>query len=88
MFDKNSSTSVSSCQNQPKEGREGEVKAEKGGKGRLLTPEEAAQRLRVSPVTIRNWCWSGRLPAVKVSVLWRIWEKDLDEFIKEQKKES
>jgi len=54
-------------------------------RGRLLTPEEAAERLRVSPETIKKWCRIGRLPGVKVSVLWRVWEKDVDAFIKEKK---
>jgi len=54
-------------------------------RGRLLTPEEAAERLRVSPETVKKWFRSGRLRGVKVSVLWRVWEKDLDAFIKENK---
>jgi len=50
---------------------------------RLLTPEEAAERLNVSPLTVRKWLRSGRLRGVKVSVLWRIREQDLEKFIKE-----
>ena len=30
-----------------------------------LTVQEAAQRARRSPETIRRWIWSGRLPATK-----------------------
>ena len=60
------------------------MRAEK--KSRLLTPEEAAERLAVSPVTIRNWLRRGKLKGVKVSVLWRVREKDLDNFIQEQEK--
>lgn len=52
-------------------------------KMKLLTPEEAAERLNVSPLTIRKWLRSGRLRGVKVSVLWRIREQDLEKFIKE-----
>ena len=33
----------------------------------LLTPEEAAERLNVSPRTIREWLRTGRLRGVKVA---------------------
>ena len=35
-----------------------------GGKEIYLTPHEAAQRLRVSPVTLRHWSLEGRLAFV------------------------
>ena len=57
-------------------------------KSRLLTPEEAAERLNVSPVTIRNWLRMGKLNGVKVSVLWRVREEDLEDFIQIRKKEK
>jgi len=60
------------------------VKTEEQTKGRLLKPEEAAERLAVSPNTIKKWLRSGKLPGVKVNVLWRIYEKDLNSFIKHQ----
>jgi excisionase family DNA binding protein len=50
-------------------------------KEKLITPEEAADRLAVSPVTIRNWLRMGKLNGVKVSSLWRIREEDLENFI-------
>lgn len=52
---------------------------------RLLTPEEAADRLNVSPMTVRKWLRSGKLRGVKVSVLWRVRESDLDAFIEEKR---
>jgi excisionase family DNA binding protein len=54
-------------------------------KDALLTPEEAAKRLNVSPVTVRKWLRSGKLRGVKVSVLWRVRESDLNEFIRIQR---
>lgn len=54
----------------------------------LLTPEEAAKRLKVSPETIKKWCRSGKLPGVKVSVLWRVRERDLARFIKERERKE
>src|SRR5690606_41000007 len=52
---------------------------------KLLTPEEAAERLNVSPVTIRKWLRTGKLRGVKVSVLWRVKESDLNDFIENRR---
>lgn len=52
---------------------------------KLLTPEEAAERLNVSPVTIRKWLRAGKLRGVKVSVLWRVKESDLNDFIENRR---
>lgn len=49
---------------------------------RLLSTEEVAERLNVSPLTVRKWLRSGRLRGIKVSVLWRVRESDLNAFIK------
>lgn len=48
---------------------------------KLLTPEEAASRLIVSPKTVRDWLREGTLNGVKVGKLWRIREADLKNFI-------
>lgn len=50
-------------------------------KSRLLKPEEAAWRLGISPTTIKKWLRNGKLPGVKVGILWRIDESDLEKFI-------
>jgi len=55
---------------------------------KLLTPEEAAKRLAVSPETVKKWLRTGKLNGVKVSVLWRVREKDLEDFIQIRKKEK
>ncbi len=47
----------------------------------LLTPQETADRLRVSMKTITNWLREGRLPGVKVGPFWRIREDRLERFI-------
>lgn len=49
---------------------------------RLLTPEEVADRLVVSPKTIRDWLRGGRLKGVKTGKLWRVREGDLEAFLK------
>jgi excisionase family DNA binding protein len=49
----------------------------------LLTVEEAAQRLKVTPYTIRKWLRQGRLRGIKVAggQRWRIRAEDLDALI-------
>lgn len=47
----------------------------------LLTMEEAAERLSVSPRNIRHQIYLRRLPIVKVGRLVRIDERDLEAFI-------
>lgn len=49
---------------------------------RLLTPEEAADILVVSPNTVRHWLRTGTLKGIKVGLQWRIRKSDLEEFIK------
>ena len=43
----------------------------------LLTPEEVAAILRVSPKSIRKWLKEGTLQGIKVGRLWRIKESEL-----------
>jgi excisionase family DNA binding protein len=49
----------------------------------LLTPEEAAARLHLSPITVKKWLRAGRLPGVKLGGkgLWRVRESDLAAYI-------
>ena len=52
----------------------------------VFTPEEVAQKLRVHPNTIRDYLKDGILPGIKLGRIWRVEEKDLEEFIKERKR--
>ena len=54
---------------------------------KLLTPEEVADKLGMSPKTIRDWCRSGQISGVKVGKagLWRIPQEELDKLIAESK---
>lgn len=47
-----------------------------------ISPNEAADRLQVSPKTIRKWCQARRLPYVKVGGRIRIRPADLELFVK------
>lgn len=48
---------------------------------KLLTPEEAAAILSVSPKSIRAWLRQGKLKGVRAGRLWRIRERDLEAFL-------
>lgn len=49
----------------------------------LLTVEEAAERLKINPQTIRRWIRRGMLPAAKIGRKeWRISEDDLFSALK------
>lgn len=50
---------------------------------KLLMPEEVAERLVMSPKTIRDWLGKGKLKGVKTGKLWRIREHDLEAFIED-----
>jgi excisionase family DNA binding protein len=48
---------------------------------RLLTPEQTAERLQLSEITIVHWLRAKKLPGVKLGKLWRVKESDLRQFI-------
>lgn len=49
----------------------------------LLTTEEVARRLRVSPGAVRAWLRSGQLRGVRAGRRWRIREADLEEYLRQ-----
>lgn len=54
-----------------------------GAHERLLTPEQVAERLSLSVLTVRAWLRSGKLPGAKPGgKVWRVREADLDEYIR------
>ncbi len=50
---------------------------------RLLTPEQVADRLQMSPFTIRDYLRTGVLTGIKLPKGWRVREADLQAFIAE-----
>ncbi len=55
-------------------------------KGRLLSPEDVAERLAVNPATVRSWLRSGKLKGVKLSKkMWRIDESEVQELLCREK---
>jgi excisionase family DNA binding protein len=56
--------------------------------GQMLTVQEVADRLRVTPLTVRRWINAGDLAAVKLGgdkAGWRIEEVDLVAFLDQRK---
>lgn len=53
----------------------------------MLTAEEVAEKLKLHPNTVRKYARWGKLPAVKSGRVWRIEEKDLEDFIRARKQE-
>ena len=48
---------------------------------RLLTPNEVAERLRVSTMTVYRLIKSGELPAARISSSYRLREEDVDAYL-------
>ena len=47
----------------------------------LLTPEQVAARLQMSPLTVMHWLRTGQLPGVKLAKFWRVRTSDLQAFL-------
>jgi excisionase family DNA binding protein len=47
----------------------------------LLTTEQAAAILQLTPKTIKDWLRAGKLTGCKMGRLWRVREADLETFI-------
>lgn len=52
----------------------------------LYSPEEIADRLKVSRRSVYQWLNSGRLNGLKAGQYWRITEEDVIGFMKQQKR--
>jgi excisionase family DNA binding protein len=55
-----------------------------------LTVNEVAERLKVTPLTVRRWLYSGELAGIRLSsgrAGWRITQADLDEFLAARRQE-
>jgi excisionase family DNA binding protein len=56
----------------------------------LLTVSEVAERLRVTPLTIRRWLKSGDLVGIQLGdrAGWRISQDDLNNFLKRRRSDT
>lgn len=55
---------------------------------KVLTPKDIAQGLKLSIKTVDKWLKTGYLKGFKVGRLWRVKEKDLNEFINKDLKDN
>jgi excisionase family DNA binding protein len=53
---------------------------------KLMTVDEVAAYLRVNPMTVYRLVNRGELPGVKVGDLWRFEERDIEAWLKRQKR--
>jgi excisionase family DNA binding protein len=51
---------------------------------KLLTPEEAAELLRLSVYTLQEYARKGVIPAIKVGKVWRFREPELNTWLEKQ----
>ena len=51
------------------------------GGPRFLTASEAAERMRVSKMTVYRLIRSGKLPAVRIGKAYRVREDDLERYL-------
>ena len=49
---------------------------------KLLTPEQVAESLQISKITVMTYLRTGKIKGIKVGRLWRIQESDLRDFLK------
>jgi excisionase family DNA binding protein len=50
----------------------------------LITPEEAAEKLKIRPQAVRAYLRKGTIRGLQVAGKWRMTEAALDAFIQEQ----
>jgi excisionase family DNA binding protein len=50
-------------------------------RGALMTPEQVADRLKISRLTVMDYLRRGLLSGVKVGRLWRVQEQDLEDYL-------
>jgi excisionase family DNA binding protein len=53
---------------------------------KLLSVEDAAQTLEVSPFTVQRWCRDGNLPCLKFGRQWRIRSSVLEGFLRQSER--
>ena len=49
----------------------------------VMTVEEVAEYLRVTPSSIYEWAKAGKMPAAKVGRLWRFHREEIDAWVRE-----
>lgn len=47
----------------------------------IFTPEEIAEKLKVTRLTVHRWLRSGDLKGFKAGKMWRVTREDLEKFL-------
>ena len=56
--------------------------------GRILTVEQAAEKLQVKPNTVRAWLKAGKIPAAKIGRVYRISEERIEDLVQGRPRQS
>ena len=51
----------------------------------LLTVDEVAKEVKVHTETVRNWIRKRELPAIDIGGVYRIYRRDLEDFLQRRK---
>jgi len=51
----------------------------------LMNIKELAEYLQVDVTTLYTWSQKGKIPAMKLGVVWRYRKEDIDEWLEQQK---
>lgn len=54
----------------------------------LFTPQEVAEKLKVTPRAVYKWLKEGKLKGLKAGDLWRIPQSSLDAFLADTEEEE
>ena len=52
----------------------------------LYTPEEVAEKLKITPKTVREYIQRGELEAIDMGQGYRIYKRDLDAFLESRRR--
>ncbi|MFA7078959.1 MAG: helix-turn-helix domain-containing protein [Syntrophomonas sp.] len=55
---------------------------------KVYTPQQVAEILSITERTVLIWLRAGNLKGVKVGKYWRVMEKDLENFLEQNKADS
>jgi excisionase family DNA binding protein len=54
----------------------------------VYTPEEIAEKLKMSKLTVMNWLRSGKLKGLKAGRYWRVRASDLNAYLTRMRQED
>ena len=58
------------------------------GQDRILTVEQIAELIGVTPYTVRQWARDRKIPALRLGKYWRFRESSIRQWLAEQEREA